>query len=129
MHGRTDHSFFGGAVMKRNLTCIVCPRGCSLTAELKGEKVSVSGQGCPRGAEYAASECLHPMRTVTLALRVANRENEMVSVKTEKPIPKEKMMEAVQMLRGLTVNAPLEVGDTICESVFESRIMVTKGVL
>ena len=115
--------------MKKNLICIVCPRGCSLTANIQGENVSVVGQSCPRGAEYAASECLHPVRNVTIVLRVANRENEMVSVKTERPIPKEKMMETVKMLRALTVNAPLAVGDVVCESVFGSRVLVTRAVL
>ena len=114
--------------MKRNLTCIVCPRGCSLCAEIDGEKVKVTGQGCPRGVEYATSECLHPMRTVTIALRVANRDHVMVSVKTEKPVPEEKMLEAVEILRGLNVNAPLAVGDVICESVLGSRVLATNSV-
>lgn len=115
--------------MKKNLTCIVCPKGCSLLAEIKGGKAKVTGQGCSRGVEYATSECLHPMRMVTLALRVANRDNVMVSVKTEHPVPKEKIMEAVGVLRGLTVNAPLAVGDVVCESVLGSRILVTNAVL
>lgn len=115
--------------MKRNLTCIVCPKGCSLVAEIEGEKVKVTGQGCPRGMEYASSECLHPMRTVTIALRVANRDNTMVSVKTERPVPKEKMMEAVELLRALNIDAPLAVGDVVCESVFGSRAVATATVL
>ena len=115
--------------MKRNLTCIVCPKGCSLLAEIEGEKVKVTGQGCPRGIDYATNECLHPMRTVTIALRVANRDNTMVSVKTEKPVPKEKMLETVEILRGITVNAPIAVGDVICESIFGSRVLSTSTVL
>lgn len=115
--------------MKKILTCIVCPKGCTLEAEIEGEKVNVCGQGCPRGAEYATSECLHPMRTVTIALRVANRENVMVSVKTEKPIPKQKMMEAVGILRTLNVNAPVAVGDVVCESLFGSRVLATNSAL
>ena len=115
--------------MKRNLICIVCPRGCSLCTDVNGEAVTVTGQGCPRGAEYATNECLHPMRTVTVALRVANRESAMVSVKTEKSVPKEKILETVEILRTLTVNAPLAVGDVICESVFGSRVLCTSAVL
>ena len=115
--------------MKKNLICIVCPRGCSLAADVNGETVSVTGQGCPRGAEYATNECLHPMRTVTIALRVANRENTMVSVKTEKPVPKEKMAETVAILRSIAVKAPVCVGDVICESVFGSRVLCTSAVL
>ncbi len=115
--------------MKRDLTCIVCPRGCSLTAEVSGDKVTVTGQGCPRGQEYAINECLHPVRTVTIALRVANREYTMVSVKTQNPIPKEKMMDAVAMLRALKLQAPIAAGDTVCDSVFGSPVVSTCTVL
>lgn len=115
--------------MTKNLICVVCPRGCSLTAEVKWDQVSVTGQGCPRGAEYACNECLHPMRTVTIALRVSNRDNAMVAVKTETPVPKDKMMETVEILRTLTVNAPLSVGDVLCDSLFGSRVLCTSAVL
>ncbi len=34
----------------KKLTCVVCPRGCSLTAELEdGKLVRVTGNTCPRG--------------------------------------------------------------------------------
>ena len=115
--------------MKRELTCIVCPRGCSLTVEKCGEGLKVTGNGCPKGNDYAINECLHPVRTVTLALRVANREDCMVSVRTEHPVAKESMFEVVAELRKMTVNAPLHVGDVLHENVCGSRIVVTKSIL
>ena len=81
--------------MKRELTCIICPLGCSLTAEIVDGEVKVSGNTCPKGEEYAINECLHPVRTVTATVRVANRPNTMVSVKTEKPVPKDQMMDVM----------------------------------
>ncbi|MCQ2386018.1 MAG: hypothetical protein MJ078_05035 [Clostridia bacterium] len=52
--------------MKRVLTCIVCPRGCSLSAELdeSGKLLDVKGYSCPRGLAYAQSECTAPVRTL-----------------------------------------------------------------
>ena len=49
------------------LTCIVCPMGCRMTVELSdgGEILSVTGNTCPRGKQYAIDECTHPVRTVT----------------------------------------------------------------
>ena len=46
--------------MTRNLTCIVCPRGCQLTVELgaDGAVLSVTGNTCPRGKQYAIDECM-----------------------------------------------------------------------
>lgn len=44
----------------RNLTCIGCPMGCQLTAELAGgEVVSVRGNTCARGEAYAP-QGVHP---------------------------------------------------------------------
>ena len=35
--------------MKRTLTCIICPRGCTLNTDIVDGKVSVSGHTCPKG--------------------------------------------------------------------------------
>ena len=87
----------------KNMTCILCPRGCALSVS---DQLTVTGNACPRGEKYAISECTNPVRTVTATVRVANRKNTMVSVKTEAPVPKAKMMEVMAYLRSVTVNAP-----------------------
>ena len=69
------------------------------------------------------------MRTVTATVRVANRENTMVSVKTETPVAKGRMMEVMEKLRSISVNAPLAIGDEVLAEVCGSRIVVTKDVL
>ena len=39
----------------RNLTCIGCPMGCLMTVEMEnGEVVSVTGNTCKRGDDYAS---------------------------------------------------------------------------
>lgn len=114
--------------MKRSLICIICPRGCALEAELNDGKVSVSGNGCPRGAKYAADECIKPMRTVTSTVRVGNRENTMLSVKTSAPIPKNKIFEAMELIRRNEALAPINIGDTVIENVFGSDIVATKNI-
>lgn len=114
--------------MKRNMTCIICPRGCSLTAQITDTGVTVTGHTCPKGEEYAINECTNPVRTVTATVRVVNRENTMVSVKTETPVPKGKMMDVMAELRKISLNAPVAIGDVVLSDVFGSRIIVTKGV-
>lgn len=114
--------------MTRNLTCIICPRGCALTAQIAGQNVVVTGHTCPKGQEYAINECLHPVRTVTATVRVVNREDTMVSVKTETPVPKESMMDVIEVLRHLDVEAPVTIGTVIAQNVYGSRILVTKDV-
>jgi CxxC motif-containing protein len=110
------------------LTCIVCPRGCTLEAQLRDGAVTVTGNGCPKGEEYAQSECLHPVRTVTATVRVANRPDTMVSVKTETPVAKASMAAVMAALRHLTVNAPIPPGAVLSENICGSRIVATKEI-
>ena len=37
----------------RELTCIGCPLGCSLTVKMDGETIEVKGNTCRRGEDYA----------------------------------------------------------------------------
>lgn len=114
--------------MTRCLTCIICPRGCSMTAKITNNAVSVSGNACPRGEEYAVNECTNPVRTVTATVRVANRPDTMVSVKTAAPIPKGEMLNVMAMLRKTKVDAPVRIGDVVLSDVFGTNIVITKDM-
>jgi CxxC motif-containing protein len=114
--------------MKRNLTCIICPKGCSLCAEIDGQQVRVTGNTCPKGAEYAVAECTNPVRTVTSIVRVTNRKDTMVSVKTAQPVPKEKMWDVMAALRSVQVSAPVKIGDVILPEMFGTAVIATKAI-
>ena len=80
--------------MIRELTCIVCPKGCQLKVELDGKKVvNVEGYTCKRGLAYAESECVAPMRTLTTTAPVEG--GGVVPGKTNKPVPKELLFECM----------------------------------
>lgn len=112
--------------MKRELTCIVCPIGCSLLVELEGNEVkSVSGNTCPRGAVYAQNECTNPQRTVTSTVRCSD--GGMVAVKTDRTIPKEKIDECMDLINSLTPDLPVRIGDVFAEDVFGANIVATQN--
>ena len=103
---------------KRELICIGCPMGCPLTVEMNGtEVVSVSGNTCPRGDAYARKEVTNPTRIVTSTVKVEGGKVDMVSVKTKEDIPKGKIFECVKALKGITVKAPVHIGDVILKDV------------
>jgi CxxC motif-containing protein len=111
---------------KRELTCIVCPRGCQLVVELEGKTVlSVKGNICKRGAVYAENECVNPMRTVTSTVKTSD--GGVVAVKTETTIPKDKMFECMALINEKTVELPVRVGDVIIEDAFGSRVVATQN--
>jgi len=110
--------------MKRELICIACPLGCALSVELDGKNViSVEGNTCPRGKEYAISECTSPVRTVTTTMKCEN--GDLVSVKTSKPIPKDKMLDAMNIINKSVAKLPIAVGDVLINDLFGSDVVAT----
>ena len=114
--------------MKRNLICIICPRGCAMTVEGEGEQLTVTGNACPKGKQYAIDECTHPTRTVTSIVRVANRVDTMVSVKTAAPIPKENIFDVMARIRAARVDAPIEAGTVILSDLYGTEVIATKTI-
>ncbi len=114
--------------MERKITCILCPRGCAMTVSGEVGNLQVTGNTCPKGAEYAINECTNPVRTVTSIVRINNRKDTMVSVKTEQPIPKGKMMDVMSRLRSISVSAPVKIGDVILPDVFGTKVIATKTI-
>lgn len=116
---------------ERKLTCIGCPMGCPLTVVMNGtEVISVSGNTCKRGDDYARKEVTNPTRIVTSTVKVAGGSADMVSVKTKEDIPKGKIFECVKALKGVEVNAPVHIGDVLLENVADTGvdIVATKNV-
>lgn len=114
--------------MKREITCIVCPRGCRMTADIQGEAITVTGHTCPRGEKHAIDEILHPVRSLTSIVRVSNRPDTMVSVKSEMPIPKDEMFAIMEKIHATTVEVPVAIGDCIIDNICGTRIVATKEI-
>lgn len=108
---------------KRELICIGCPMGCPLCVELEnGEIVSVTGHTCKRGEVYARKEVVNPTRIVTSTVGVEGGKVERVSVKTREDIPKDKIFQCVKALKGITVKAPVHIGDVIVSNVADTGV-------
>ena len=112
--------------MKRNeLICIGCPMGCPIVVEMEDGKVlSVTGNTCPRGESYARKEVTNPTRIVTTTVRVDGGKVPMINVKTEQDIPKDKIFECIAELRGVTMKAPVHIGDIILENVADTGVNI-----
>lgn len=98
------------------LICIGCPMGCPLHVVTDGaEVISVTGNTCPRGDAYARKEVTNPTRIVTSSVRVyGSREGAVtVSCKTKSDVPKASIFDVVMSLKGVSVKAPINIGDVI----------------
>ena len=102
---------------ERKLTCIICPRGCQITVNFDGEgKIKdISGNACKRGASYAEAEITHPVRTVTSTVRCEG--GGIVSVKTSRAVPKEKIFEVMEKINAHRAKEGVKIGDIIIENI------------
>ena len=114
----------------RELTCIVCPIGCSLSVEegpASGDNLpalTITGNRCPRGAAYAQEEIRSPRRVVTATCGIAFAREGAAShrsltaprrlpVKTSTPCPKEKIAELLGDIYRLSVSLPVKAGQKL----------------
>ena len=103
---------------ERHLTCINCPMGCAITVTLdNGEAVSVTGNTCKRGEIYGRKEVTNPTRIVTSTVAVDGGKDAVVAVKTASDIPKGKMFDIVNALKGVRVKSPVHIGDVIVKNI------------
>jgi CxxC motif-containing protein len=108
----------------RELTCIVCPIGCSLSVNedpvAEGlSSLTITGNRCNRGAAYAEEEIRAPKRVVTATCGIAFTHEEpgsltaprRVPVKSSAPCPKEKILELLEDIYSLKLSLPVKAGD------------------
>lgn len=112
------------------LVCINCPRGCNLNVEEINGEIKVTGNFCPRGEQYAISEMTNPVRTVTTTIEIVSECYDRLPVITSKPVPKDKMMDVCKALKGISVKAPVKLGDIIVKNVIglDSDIIASKTI-
>lgn len=106
-----------------NLICITCPKGCHLTVDEEND-YAVTGNSCPRGAEYARNELLHPVRMITSTVRVQGAAIPRLPVKTDKPLPKEKIFDCMQLINTLNVQAPVKVGQVLAANILDTDVNI-----
>ena len=111
----------------RELVCIVCPVGCSLTVKESqvgdaGSALEITGNRCPRGLAYAQEEIREPKRTLTATCAVVlGKETgkrslyapRRVPVKTSAPCPKEKIPALLAQIYNTKVALPVKQGDLV----------------
>ena len=115
--------------MIRELTCIVCPKGCSLRVEIDGKEIrSITGHTCKRGEEYAKTECTAPRRTLTTTAPIAG--GGVVPVKTDATVPKELLFECMALINKALVPDDATVGYVVIENILGTgaNVVTTRNV-
>ena len=117
---------------EKQITCIVCPIGCKIFIKTDGKHFEISnGNKCVKGIDYAKSEALDPRRMLTSSVLVSNGEWPLVSVKSSKPVPKNKIFQVLKEIKKKKVEAPIKIGEIILKNVVNTKINIiaTKTII
>lgn len=138
------------ADLKENeLICTSCPNGCLLKID-KSNGIKVTGNGCPRGVAFGKSETLSPVRTLTTTVKLVYTETaansgcgskniktpalssacreKRLTVKTDRPIPKELIFDAMLEINKITLDKAPQIGTVILRDILSTgaNVIVTK---
>lgn len=117
------------AIETLQFNCTTCPSECLLTVEAERdadgavvEVHSVTGNSCPRGDTFAHQELTCPMRVLTTTVAVSGGDEALLPVRTTEAIPLALHAQAMDLIRGLVVEAPIRMGDVILPNLLDTNI-------
>lgn len=117
------------AIDTLQFNCTTCPSECLLTVEVERdangavvEARSVTGNNCARGDKFAHQELTCPMRVLTTTVAVSGGDEALLPVRTAEAIPLALHVQAMDLIRGLVVNAPIRMDDIVLENLLDTNI-------
>jgi CxxC motif-containing protein len=117
--------------MRREYTCIICPIGCDMTAEIEdNEMVSLVGNKCAKGRVYVQQELTNPIRTIATSVLVKGGELPVASVRLSKPVPKASLFKVMAEAKKVILLAPVRIGQVALKDIAGTGadLIVTKHV-
>lgn len=117
------------AIETLQFNCTTCPSECLLTVEVERDVNgsvaaihSVTGNRCPRGDTFAHQELTCPMRVLTTTVAVSGGDEALLPVRTAEAIPLALHAQAMDLIRGVVVEAPIRMGDVVLEDLLDTNI-------
>ena len=117
------------AIETLQFNCTTCPSEFLLTVEVERsadgaavEVRSVTGNNCPRGDKFAHQELTCPMRVLTTTVAVSGGDEALLPARTAEAIPLELHAKAMDLIRGLVIEAPIRMGDTVLKDLLNTGI-------
>lgn len=117
--------------MNMTFTCIICPNGCEIDATVRdGQIETIDGALCPRGKDYVNQELTDPQRNIASSIPVHGGVLPLASVRLTNPIPKNEIFRAMDEIKKLSAQAPVESGTVMLSHIlgYDSDVIITKTV-
>ncbi len=122
--------------MLKEFTCIICPNGCGISADIEikedGNSLirSIDGALCPRGETYVRQELTDPQRNIATSVLVKGGILPLASVRLTEPIPKDRIFDAMEEIKRCSLTAPVKAGTVVVKHIlgYDADVIVTKSV-
>jgi CxxC motif-containing protein len=104
---------------EQTVICISCPLACTITVTLddQGEVLGVANNLCQEGEKYAIAECKFPGRVLTTTVLTEGSSRRLLPARTNKPVPRERLMDIMKSLSQTRVKPPVKMGQIIIPNI------------
>ena len=114
-----------GPVPSREVLCLACPLACRLELALDeaGAILECLGAQCKRGLPYARQELQAPVRILTATVLTTSSAMPLLPVRTDRPIPRDRLREAAARLAGLRVSPPVSAAQVLVTDLMGANVI------
>lgn len=99
------------------MICIMCPVGCELEVIKTKDKVTVTGNACPRGVIFGEKEITNPERMVTT---IKQYKTGTISLKTSNPVSKKLVAGVLKEIKNTKPPENIKTGDVYIKNVLQT---------
>lgn len=111
-----------GLPEKNCITCVLCPNSCTIHVLEDGE--TTEGNRCKRGHAFALQELKDPERFVTTTVRVNDKNNPLVPVRSDKAVKLAEIQEVVKQISKITLDHKPEPGTVIAADLGANKVSI-----
>jgi len=112
---------------QKDIICLVCPVGCNVQVQEDAREESgykVKGHECKHGKEYAINEYANPTRILTTTVVIAGANWPRLPVKTSDPIPRDSILDSMEIINQVGIKAPVKAGEVIIDNLVGTGVKV-----
>jgi CxxC motif-containing protein len=90
----------------------------------------MEGNKCEKSEEFVTQELIEPMRILTTTVCIERSRWPVISVRTDKAVPKRLFSRIMRQLRGIKLQAPVNMLDVVVSDVLGTgaNIIATKSM-
>lgn len=107
---------------EETIICVLCPLACEIKIIIDdwGNVQKMVGAKCDKGKEYALKEHTRPERVLTTTVRTSKVSHPLLSVRTDRPVPKNLLEQCMGLLAKVKINSSVKKGGIILHNILKT---------